>query len=277
MLDITDRLYEYFSKGDWNNARRLLLKQLRKYPNDSSSITRLSYIYLNEGEYSKALEMSHKAYSINPHDPVVLWDYANALFRNDRFAESIRLFKILMNMSINTLSARGYNKNWSNGIQNDCRFWIACGYMHLDKIDLAAKYFRLHLANRRRGRPTECSIREAKNFLKSIDSIREKIKNNELRLWISLIETKPINKQKERNFKGAFTHGFVMAHSVREVKNKLHKALENKGYKAIAFEDTEEFDKLCLKHEVDKDLRRIAAKAIRSRTAKFGMFYSWKK
>lgn len=270
-----DKVYECFSRSDWPSARKLLLREIRRYPHDSWLLTRLSFVYYNEQKYEKALEMSEKAYRIDPHDPVVLWDNARALLEKDRISESVRIFKTLIRMSVRALSAKGYNRRWLLGIKNDCRFWVAVGYLRLDRLDLAAKYFRQNLANRKRGRPTECSINEARNFLRGIEKLKKKITNNELRLWISLMEVRPTRGQEVARFKGAYTNGLVMAHSAREAESRLKKRLGHMGYKVVSVEDTEEFERRCLKFEVEQYLRKLAAKAKRTRSAQFDLFCTW--
>jgi tetratricopeptide (TPR) repeat protein len=270
-----DKIYECYCRGDWASARKLLLREIRRHPRNTWLLTRLSFVYFNEGKYTKALQMSEKAYTFDRHDPVVLWDYARALLETDRISESVRIFKTLIPMSVSTLAAKGYNRCWSRGIKNDCRFWIAVAYLRLDRLDLAAKYFRQHLANRKRGVPTECSIKEARNFLSGIEKLKEKIAKKDLRLWISLLEVKSLRGQEPARFTGAYTHGLVMAHSARQAESTLRKALARIGYEVVSVQDTEEFDRQCLKFEVEKDLRYLAAKVRRTRKTQFGAFYTW--
>lgn len=270
-----DKIYECFSRGDWPSARKLLLREIRRYSNNSWLLTRLSFVYYNEGKYSKALEISEKAYLIDPNDPVVLWDYARVLLEKDRIIDSIRIFKKLIRMNNKTFYTKGHNKRWSLGIKNDCLFWIAVGYLRLNRLDLAAKYFSQHIANRKRGRPTECSIKKARNFLRGIEKLKEKVNQNELRLWTSLIEVKPFRGPEVTRIKGAYTNGLVMSLSARKAESEFRKRLLEMGYKIVSIEDTEEFERRCLKVDVDQDLKRLAIKVRRTHAAQFDHFCTW--
>lgn len=47
-------------KKKWDKARKLLLRQIKKYQNNAYLLTHLSYVYYNERKYNKSLTMSRK-------------------------------------------------------------------------------------------------------------------------------------------------------------------------------------------------------------------------
>ncbi|MFQ6034955.1 MAG: tetratricopeptide repeat protein [Sedimentisphaerales bacterium] len=273
-------LHAYFKKGEWSKAKRVLLQLLSKSPNDPWLLTRLSYTYYNEKNYSKALELSRRAYSIDSEDPVVIWDYAKALLYSDKIPEAIPMYTKLIRMDPRKLTGKGYPKRWWLGLKNDCRFWLSVCYLRNDRLSLATKYIQEHIVNRKRGTPTECSIREARILLGRLETLIKEINEHKVRLWIALLEVKADRHAQLREltkYKGAYTNGLVMAKSARAAKQNLKEAVNNMGLRLVSIEDLEEFDRRCLKSKVEPDLKRLATKVRKTSHAQLGAFYTWKR
>ena len=92
------------------------------------------------------------------------------------------------------------------------------------------------------------------------------------KLWISLLEIHNQSKDKRIKYKKGFTNGVVMAVSKRDAIDKFRKSLLDMGYKLIYEEDTEEFDKRCLKFSVAKEVQNAAFAARRKRIPQFSTF-----
>ncbi len=271
-----DRISECIRKRDLRAAKRLLLGEKRRHAQDPWVLTRLSFVYYCEEEYAKAVETSKLAYSIDPTDPVVIWDYARALLEAGHRQESIRLLMRVLRKSLRGFSAKGYSKGLAAEIKSDCRLLLSTGHLRENRLHLAAKYLREHISDERARGASASKTKEVEGLLRGIEMVREAIATKRVRLWISLLEVAPIAGNDKLRFEGAFTSGLTMSSSRRRALSTFAEALNRKGLVLVAYEDLEEFDRRCLKQEVPARLRMLAAKTKKTGVPHFDSFHTWK-
>lgn len=161
---------DLFDRNEWQKARRLIVRELAKDPQNHWLLTRLSTTYYEEYKYEEALDASLKAMEIKPHCPLVLWDLATTLDMISREEESIHILKKLLRRGVLKIAYDecGEGRRWSESLLNDCRFRIANSYRRLNQMELSKKFILLHLRHRKPGLPSLYSITEAKELLRSV-------------------------------------------------------------------------------------------------------------
>lgn len=147
---------EHMRREDWRKARALISKALRTDKNDHWLITRLAATYYEEHKYRRALRLDERALRLSPRCPLVLWDYASTLDMLGQESKAIAIWKRLLARGEEDIAHGkcGEGIRWARSLLNDSRFRIAQAYRDLHKIQLAERYFKEHLKNRRRGIPS---------------------------------------------------------------------------------------------------------------------------
>lgn len=166
----SDIINDFFEKEDWNKARQIILKELKKDPENHWLLTRLSTSYYEEHNYEKALDASLKAIEIKPNCPLVLWDLASALDMLSREIEAIRIWKNLLRRGDSKIAYDecGEGKKWAESLLNDCRYRIANSYQRINQTALSRRYILLHLEHRKSGLPSLYSISNARKLLRQV-------------------------------------------------------------------------------------------------------------
>jgi len=166
--EVKEILEHFFYVEDWQNARKVLLKELKRSSQDHFLLSRLSTTYYEEYKYQKALEIAEKAFKIAPYCPLVLWDYAGTLSMLDRCDEAIAIWKRLLKRGVERIAYGACSEGIrdAKSLLNDCRYRIGLCYHELGKKSLAIRYIQEHLAHRQPGIPSIYSIREVKKALR---------------------------------------------------------------------------------------------------------------
>ena len=260
------------SDEDWKKAQKVLLRELRKSPGNAWLLTRLSQAYFGDGDYKRALKASEKAYAVAPDEPLVLWDYAEALYMLRQWPFSLKLFRRILAKKIDTLLNARYGARWAKALRNACRFKIGVCYIQINKLGFAIQWLEKYLSNSGRGIANWYSTDEVRRILERVVQLKSRIDKNRARLWVSLLEVEVLSGRTHSKYTKGFTNGLVMGRSAKEAIAVFERELSNIGYKLIRAEDTEEFEKRCLNVEVDDELRNLASAAEREHIAKFGTF-----
>jgi tetratricopeptide (TPR) repeat protein len=163
-------LNDLFKANKWIAAREVILEWLKQEPDDHWALTRLSSTYAEEGNFVKALELIEHALKIEPRCPLALSDYTEALYMNNRHDEAIRICKNLIRRGAKRIAYGKYGQGirWSRSLINDRRYTLGLLYGSLGEYHLAAKFIKLHIANRNGNCPSVYKLREVKEDLSAI-------------------------------------------------------------------------------------------------------------
>ncbi len=269
-------IQELMEHEKWDIARRKLLRKLRRDPTNFILLTFLSEVYFEEGKYKKALKASIKAHSRSPEYPLVLWDYAHALYMNSEFSKSLDTFKTLMSMSpTNTAKPMNWKIKKAKEFLNASRFNIALCYIQLDKFGLAIRALETYLK-----RSPECgayySPKLAKDKIKNIRRLNAKIVNKESRVWMVFMEIREKSAKKSAKYVKGFTTGFVLAKTAYSATLSLKKELAALGFELIEAEDVTEYERARLKTKLPEETEKLALKTQRSKRPQFTDFFMYK-
>jgi tetratricopeptide (TPR) repeat protein len=260
----------------WDIIRKRLLRKLRRDPTNVILLTYLSNAYFEEGKYKKALEASIKAYSRSPEYPLVLWDYALALYMNKAFSKSLGSFKTIMSMRPTAIAK---SMNWkiekAKEFLNASRFNIALCYIQLDKLGLAIRALESYLKHL-----PDCgayySPELAKEKIKNIRRLNAQVANKALRVWMVFIEIRETSAKKSAKYVKGFTTGFVLAKTAYIATVSLKKELAAMGFELVEAEDVTEFERARLKTKLPEETEKLALETQRSRRPQFADFIMYK-
>lgn len=144
-----NKIENLIQKEKWVEARRAILKDLKKDPKNHWLLTRLSLAYYEQRKYLMALETSKKALKISPTCPLVLWDYAGSLEMTNKEGKAIEIWKKL----VRTTPSEGCweNKSWTLSLKNDCFYRLAKNYKYIGKPKKALFYLKKYRKHRQQG------------------------------------------------------------------------------------------------------------------------------
>lgn len=137
----------------WEEARKLIEKEIVKYPEEYFLHTSLAKVYFNLKSFDKAFNSALKAMDIEPNDPLVIYDYACTLYSLDKFNDAASEWNRIVKQDIGEIlnSEFGEGVKWVKSIVNDSRFRMALCYIELGNKIKALELINEHLQYRQRG------------------------------------------------------------------------------------------------------------------------------
>lgn len=141
------------SNSKWQVLKTYLMEMKIKYPSEYFICTELSNAYHMLGMYKESEQASLEAMRLEPNDMLVVYNYAVALYSNEKFSEAIVQLNRILKRKINTIAygVHGEGMKWAMSIKNDSLYLKAICQLNLGKLKEAYKLIVKHLAQRRRG------------------------------------------------------------------------------------------------------------------------------
>lgn len=119
----------------WDNMKRIFLKKkhdksamvaylrkkCREFPHEYYLKTLLAEYLIDLGKYEESLRYSHKAYSQEPSDMLVVYDYGNALYHNGKYKEAIEILEVFRETDLNVIAYgdHGEGMQWAKTLVRD--------------------------------------------------------------------------------------------------------------------------------------------------------------
>ncbi len=141
------------SNSKWQVLKTYLIEMKMKYPSEYFICTELSNTYHMLGMYKESEQASLEAMRLEPNDVLVVYNYAVALYSNEKFSEAIVQLNRILKRKIDTIAygVHGEGMKWAMSIKNDSLYLKAICQLNLGKLKEAYKLIVKHLAQRRRG------------------------------------------------------------------------------------------------------------------------------
>lgn len=141
------------SNSKWQVLKTYLIEMKMKYPSEYFICTELSNAYHMLGMYKESEQASLEAMRLEPNDVLVVYNYAVALYSNEKFSEAIVQLNRILKRKIDTIAygVHGEGMKWAMSINNDSLYLKAICQLNLGKLKEAYKLIVKHLAQRRRG------------------------------------------------------------------------------------------------------------------------------
>jgi predicted Zn-dependent protease len=158
------------AEGDIQQARDILLKQIKKTPKEHWFHAELSGLYYEERRYKEALRYSTIAYRIQPDDALVLWYHAGNMLMSNQEATAIQLFEKIERLGLEYIAYGpfGEGMRWAKSMMYDTFYRLASAYYDVGNYEKAAYYIEKTLAYRTQGIPSLYSLKEVKDLRKKI-------------------------------------------------------------------------------------------------------------
>lgn len=171
--DISKLINQYFKIEDYEGAKKLLHKEIKKTPSDHWLYAQLSISYYELFDYKTALEHVEKAINLSPDCPLALDYYATILFANNRTEEALSIWNKLLNLGIDEIAHGqcGEGIRFAKSLINDIQYMVGEVYVELNEKDKALNYYKLHLQNRQRGVFSNFTKRQVEKKIKNIEPV----------------------------------------------------------------------------------------------------------
>ena len=154
----------------WGEARMVLFKAIKEYPEEYFLYSRISLTFYEEKNYETALEYSKIAYSMQPNDPIIQWDYAGALSMNNEEELAIKIWQKIIDKPLEELAYGEFGEGIraAKSLYNDTIYRIGYCYFTINNLDLAIEFIQKHIDNRQRGIPSLYLLSSIKKELSRI-------------------------------------------------------------------------------------------------------------
>ncbi len=174
--DFSGKIWALLSREEYDEARALLLGELRLHPDSHWLLTTIGSTCYEQKNYEVALEYDLKAIGLAPTCPLVLWNYAGTLDMLEREKEALRIYRSLLRKGVRRIAHGqcGEGIRVAKRLVTDVHYRMAGCYRDLGRRDLAMKHIRAHIARRRQRWSSIYTMREARRRLDQIEKMPKK-------------------------------------------------------------------------------------------------------
>ena len=135
------------SNSKWQVLKTYLIEMKIKYPSEYFICTELSNAYHMLGMYKESEQASLEAMQLEPNDVLVIYNYAVALYSNEKFSEAIVQLNRILKRKINAIAygVHGEGMKWAMSIKNDSLYLKAICQLNLGNLKEAYSLIGKHL------------------------------------------------------------------------------------------------------------------------------------
>lgn len=173
MSDLSKVVHIHIRNNEYNKARAILFKELRKEPHNHWLLAKIGETYKGTNNNSLSLRYLKKAQTIAPNCPHTLWHLSATYYRIGEYDKSKKILRSLLRRGVKSIAFGlcGEGIQFSRSLLNDSRVRLALIYKKQDDIKMAIRYLNLHLKYRARGNASNYT---KKQILKKIELLQEK-------------------------------------------------------------------------------------------------------
>lgn len=106
-------------------AKKLLLSEVKKYPEEYFLWTSLAQTCSRLGEYVSALEYSKKAIEICDDDILVLYNHVVALIETKEYKQALPFCQQILEKEVESIAQNGEGVKWAKSIRNDTMYLVS--------------------------------------------------------------------------------------------------------------------------------------------------------
>jgi tetratricopeptide (TPR) repeat protein len=145
-MTFSDRINKLFDRQEWTAARKLLLAERAKAPDDHWVLTQLGVTYYEQRQYKKAERLFREATEIMPECPLALWHLAGARDALGDHQSAIRIYSRLLASKRTPAQDPCWESNeWTEALKTDCVYSLGFCFRQLGKKRKAERYYREYL------------------------------------------------------------------------------------------------------------------------------------
>lgn len=155
---------------DWDGARGLIERELRRRPDDHWLLARLALTYYEQYDYATALRYATQAQGLAPDCPLVLWEVAGAIDMLEREREAIDMYARIVSRNLDDLAHGpcGEGVAWARGLVADTYYRLGRCHEDLGEGEVAAEMYRHALKHKGRDALSIYSYKELEEALERV-------------------------------------------------------------------------------------------------------------
>jgi tetratricopeptide (TPR) repeat protein len=121
-------------RGEWDEARRLLIREQDKDPTNHWVLTQLGVTFYEQRRYEEALELFLSSRKIVPDCPLTLWNLAGTFDALGKHAKAIRIYTSLLQSNKSPADDPCWESpEWSDALKTDCVYRLGVCFQKLGK------------------------------------------------------------------------------------------------------------------------------------------------
>ena len=150
-------------------AKKLLLEEVAKYPDEYYLWTSLAQTCSGLAEHNLALEYSKKAMSLCDDDVLTIYNHALALVNTESYNESLHFCQQILRKTIGDIAQNGEGVRWAKSIRNDTMYLQAVCLCNTSKFREALHVLQKLLTLRERGVYSDFSKKQVGDKIKTVE------------------------------------------------------------------------------------------------------------
>jgi tetratricopeptide (TPR) repeat protein len=179
--NIGKQIDDLIDAEQWEQARALIEKTLKKDPQSHWLRTQLGETYYEQRQYKRALEHLLQSRDIVADCPLTLWHLANTLDALGHYGDAIRLYTWLLRSRKTAEDDPCWESEaWTDALKTDCVYRLGLCFKHHGRDDLAAYCIRKYLGLQEVGSRGSYSIGEARRQLQDLHASKREAVEQEL-------------------------------------------------------------------------------------------------
>ncbi len=128
------KINDLFQRGEWEAARRLLVREQDKEPANHWVLTQLGVTFYEQRRYEEALPLFLASRKIVPDCPLTLWNLAGTLDALGKHAQAMRIYTSLLQSNKSPEDDPCWESvEWANALKTDCVYRLGVCFQHLGK------------------------------------------------------------------------------------------------------------------------------------------------
>ncbi len=143
---ISAKINDLFRHGDWEEARRLLVREQDEAPTNHWVLTQLGVTFYEQRRYEEALPLFLASRKIVPDCPLTLWNLAGTLDALGKHANAMRIYTCLLQNNKSPEEDPCWESvEWADALKADCVYRLGVCFQHLGKKRKAELCYRQFL------------------------------------------------------------------------------------------------------------------------------------
>ena len=137
---------ELLQREEWDDARKLVERELKRQPNDHWLLTQLGVTYYEQGRYREALSPLLDSLAIVPDCPLTLWNVAGTLDALGKPEVAVPIYAWLLGSKKSADDDPCWESDeWSDSLKTDSVYRIGTCLQRMERWESAEHCFREYI------------------------------------------------------------------------------------------------------------------------------------
>src|SRR5208282_2496201 len=128
------KINDLIRREEWDEARRLLVREHDKEPSNHWVLTQLGVTYYEQRRYEEALPFFRASKKIVPDCPLTLWNLAGTLDSLGKHTQAMRIYTSILRSKTSPDDDPCWESvEWADALKADCVYRLGVCFQHLGK------------------------------------------------------------------------------------------------------------------------------------------------